>query len=162
MQFTVKQLKNRDPGSGMAVLDREALGDLGVASGDFVEIAGRDDQTAVGRVWPSDAGDAGRGIVRIDGQLRQEANVGIDDHVTVEPAAVEPATQITVALPETPRVRGDLSSHLGEHLADQAVRAGQTIAFPVGFGMVSTRSGRRIPLTVVDTQPGGQAAQLPA
>lgn len=36
MQLTVKQLKNRDPGSGMAVIDRAALGELGVSSGDLV------------------------------------------------------------------------------------------------------------------------------
>ncbi len=33
--------------------------------------------------------------------------------------------------------------------------AGQTVALPVGFGLFSGRAGRRIPLTVVDTQPGG-------
>jgi transitional endoplasmic reticulum ATPase len=35
------------------------------------------------------------------------------------------------------------------------VTAGQTVAFPVGFGTFSGRSGRRIPLTVVETRPGG-------
>ena len=38
MRLTVKQLKNRDPGSGMAVIDREALQGIGVSSGDFVAI----------------------------------------------------------------------------------------------------------------------------
>ena len=56
MRLTVKQLKNRDPGSGMAVIDREALGELGVSSGDFVAIEGRDGGRAVARVWPSNSG----------------------------------------------------------------------------------------------------------
>jgi transitional endoplasmic reticulum ATPase len=155
MQLTVKQLKNREPGSGMAVIDRELLQEMGLSSGDFVTIKGRDGSTATARVWPSDTSDAGRGIVRIDGQLRQAADVGIDDHVTVERAAVEPAERVTVALPQNLRVRGDLSSHLRERLADQAVTPGQTLAFPVGFGMFSSRSGRRIPLRVVDTEPSG-------
>lgn len=38
MRLTVKPLKNRDPGSGMAVIDRTVLDDLGVSSGDFVAI----------------------------------------------------------------------------------------------------------------------------
>ena len=76
MRLTVKQLKNRDPGSRLAVIDREQLADLGVSSGDFVAIEGRDGERAVAQVWPSDSSDAGRGIVRIDGQLRQAAGVG--------------------------------------------------------------------------------------
>ncbi|SDF92729.1 transitional endoplasmic reticulum ATPase [Halorubrum xinjiangense] len=155
MRLTVKQLKNRDPGSGMAVIDREALQEIDVSSGDFVAIEGRDGGRTVARVWPSDTSDAGRGIIRIDGQLRQAANVSIDDRVEVEKTEVKPADSVTVALPQNLRIRGDLGSHLREHLVDQAVTAGQTVAFPIGFGMFSGQSGRRIPLTVVDTQPSG-------
>ena len=131
MQLTVKQLKNRDPGSGLAVIDREALADLGVTSGDFVAIEGRDGQQAVARVWPSDSSDAGRGIVRIDGQLRQAAGVGIDDRVTVEPTAVEPADRIRIALPENLQIRERIDSQLRNQLSDQAVSAGDTVALPL-------------------------------
>ncbi len=154
MRLTVKQLKNRDPGSGMAVIDREALGDLGVSSGDFVAIEGRDGR-AVARVWPSDTSDAGRGIIRIDGQLRQAAGANIDDRVEVEETAVEPAERVTVALPSNLRVRGDLGSHLRQQLADQAVTAGQTVAVPFGLGSFAAGSGRRVPLKIVATEPSG-------
>lgn len=76
MRLRVKQLKNRDPGSGMAVIDRDALGELGVSSGDFVAIEGHDGGRTVARVWARDSEDAGRGTVRIDGQTRRTANVG--------------------------------------------------------------------------------------
>ncbi|PSQ03290.1 AAA family ATPase [Halobacteriales archaeon QS_5_68_33] len=155
MRLTVKQLKNREPGSGMAVIDRDALREIGVSSGDFVAVEGREGGQTVARVWPSDTSDAGHGIIRIDGQLRQAANVSIDDRVEVERTEVEPADRITVALAQNLQIRGDLSSHLREHLVDQAVTAGQTVAFPIGFGMFSGRSGRRISLTVVDTRPSG-------
>ncbi|NEU58701.1 CDC48 family AAA ATPase [Halorussus sp. MSC15.2] len=155
MRLTVKQLKNREPGSGMAVIDRDALVELGVSSGDFVAIEGRDDGRAVARIWPSDSSDAGRGVVRIDGQLRQAANVAIDDRVTVEKTEVSPADRVRIALPGTLRVRGDLDSHIRDQLADQAVTAGQTVALPIGFGMLSRGSDRRIPLLVVDTEPSG-------
>jgi transitional endoplasmic reticulum ATPase len=155
MRLTVKQLKNRDPGSGMAVVDRTVLSELGVGSGDFVAVQGPDGERAVARVWPSDASDAGRGIVRIDGQLRQAAGVSIDDRVTVEPTEVAPADRIRVALPGNLRIRGDIASHIRDRLADQAVSAGQTVALPVGFGMLSTGAGRRIPLKIVDTEPSG-------
>ena len=155
MQLSVKQLKNRDPGSGMAVIDREALGDLGVSSGDFVAIEGRDGGRAVARVWPSDSGDAGRGIIRIDGQLRAAANVSIDDQVSVEPTDVAPAESVRVALPDAVGVRGDLSSHIREQLTDHAVTAGDTVALPLGFGLLSGQGNRRVPLRIVDTDPEG-------
>jgi len=155
MQLSVKQLKNRDPGSGMAVIDREALGELGVASGDFVAIEGRDGSRAVARVWPSDSGDAGRGVIRIDGQLRAAANVSIDDQVSVEPTDVAPAERVRVALPDAVRVRGDLSSHIREQLTDHAVTAGDTVALPLGFGLLSGQGNRRVPLRIVDTEPDG-------
>ena len=104
MRLTVKQLKNREPGSGMAVIDRDALQEIGVSSGDFVVIEGREGGQTVARVWPSDTSDAGHGIIRIDGQLRQAANVSIDDRVEVEKTEVEPADRITVALPQNLRV----------------------------------------------------------
>ncbi|SEO45207.1 Cell division protein 48 (CDC48), N-terminal domain [Halogranum amylolyticum] len=40
MRLTVKQHKNREPGNGMAVIDREAMRELGVSGGDFVTIEG--------------------------------------------------------------------------------------------------------------------------
>ena len=155
MQLTVKQLKNREPGSGMAVIDRDVLGELGVNSGDFVELEGRDGGRTVARVWPSTSADAGRGYVRIDGQLRDEANVSIDDRVTVAPTTVESADRITLALPDRLRVRGDLGPYIREQLNGQAVTPGQAVALPIGFGTLTGRSSRRVPLRIVDTEPRG-------
>ncbi|MFB6222446.1 MAG: CDC48 family AAA ATPase [Haloarcula sp.] len=156
MQLTVKPLKNREPGSGMAVIDRQALENSELSSGDFVHIQGRaSNRSAIARVWPSDRDDAGRGYVRIDGQLRNAAGVSVDDRVTVEPTTVEEAERVTLTLPEGLRIQGDLGPHVREQLADQAVTVGQTIALPLGFGLLSSRSNRRVPAQVVDTTPAG-------
>jgi transitional endoplasmic reticulum ATPase len=66
MRLTAKQLENRDPGSGMAVVDRDALPALGASSGNFVAIEGREGGRTVARVWPSDRSDAGRGVAFVD------------------------------------------------------------------------------------------------
>jgi transitional endoplasmic reticulum ATPase len=92
MRLTVKPLKKREPGDGMAVIDRQALGEAGLSGGDFVAVEGRDGRV-VARAWPSDSDDAGRGIVRIDGQLRQAADVAVDDPVDV----LETVERTTVA-----------------------------------------------------------------
>jgi transitional endoplasmic reticulum ATPase len=153
MRLTVKPLKTRDPGSGMAVIDREILPELGVSSGDVVAIAGEDGR-AVATVWPSDSTDAGKGIVRIDGGLRRSAGVGVDDAAAVEPTEATPASRVTVALPDSLRTRGDLTAYVRDELTDQAVVAGQTVALPLGVGGL-TGPGRRVPLQVTDTEPDG-------
>ncbi|GAB3668508.1 CDC48 family AAA ATPase [Halopiger thermotolerans] len=154
MQLRVKQLKRKEAGSGLASIDRQAMKELGVSSGEFVTIEGRDGRV-VARVWPGQSEDTGQGIIRIDGQLRQAAGARIDDRVEVEPAEVEPAERVTVALPGNLRIRGDLGSYLRDKLTDQPVTSGQQIPLSVGLGLFSGRSGQRVPLQIVDTEPGG-------
>lgn len=94
MQLRVRPLKQKDAGSGLASIDREAMETLGITSGEFIAIEGRDGR-AIARVWPGRSEDLGRGIIRIDGQLRQATGARIDDRVTVEPVSVEPAERVS-------------------------------------------------------------------
>ncbi|MFB6305031.1 MAG: CDC48 family AAA ATPase [Haloferacaceae archaeon] len=153
MRLRVKRLKRKETGSGLASIDREAMKDLDVSSGDFVAIEGRDGRV-VARVWPGRSEDTGEGVVRIDGQLRQDAGVRIDDRVEVTPVDVDPAERVTVALPDSLRIRGDVESYLRDELTDQPVTSGQRVPLSTGFGLLSGRSGR-IPVRVVDTDPEG-------
>ncbi len=154
MRLRVKPMQRKDSGSGLASIDRDAMADLGVDSGEFVTVEG-DDGRVVARVWPAGSEDTGRGTIRIDGQLRQAAGAHIDDPVEVTPADVSPAERVTVALPEGVRIRGDIGSYLRDELTDRAVASGQTVPLSSGFGLGVGRSDRRIPLRVVDTRPGG-------
>ncbi|WP_290811811.1 AAA family ATPase, partial [Halovivax sp.] len=154
MKLTVKPLKRKDTGRGLASIDREAMANLGVSSGEFVTVEGRDGRV-VARVWPGRSADSGRGVVRIDGELRNAAGVRIDDRVEVEAADVEVAERVAVAFPENVRLQGDLGSYLRDRLSDRAVTAGDRLALSVGFGLLSGRGGRRLPITVVDTDPSG-------
>jgi hypothetical protein len=88
-------------------------------------------------------------------------SVSIDDRVVVEKTEVDPADRVIVALPQNLRVRGDLTVQLRDHLVDQAVTAGRTVACPIGFDMFSGRFSRRIPLTVVGTRPSGTVVVQP-
>ena len=45
---------------------------------------------------PPYTADAGLGIVRLDGLLRNNAGVGIGDHVEIAVADVKPAEKVTV------------------------------------------------------------------
>ena len=154
MRLTVKPLKQKDAGRGLAAVDRSAMDELGVDNGDYIVIEGTESR-AVARVWPGYPEDEGRGVVRIDGRLRQEADVGIDDKVDIEPADVSPAKQITVALPQNLRIRGNIGPHIRDKLSGQAVTTGQNVPFSLGLGPLSTQSGQRIPLRIADTDPSG-------
>ncbi len=153
MKLTVKPLKQKDAGRGLAAVDRQSMHELGVENGDYIVIEGKNQGRAVARVWPGYPEDEGRGIVRIDGQLRQEAGVGIDDKVTIEKADVKPATSVTIALPQNLQIRGDITPHIRDKLSGQAITQGQNV--PFGFGLMGMGSGQSIPLKVASTNPEG-------
>ncbi|WP_408958134.1 CDC48 family AAA ATPase [Natrinema sp. 74] len=154
MKLTVKPLKQKDAGRGLAAIDRVSMNELGLENGDYIVIEGKGDGQAVARVWPGYPEDEGRGIVRIDGRLRQEADVGIDDSVTVESADVKPAKSVTVALPQNLRIRGDIGPLVRDKLSGQAVTEGQTVPFSLSFGPMAS-SGQSVPLKIASTSPSG-------
>ena len=153
MRLTVKPLKQKDAGRGLAAIDRAAMSELDLENGDYIVIEG--DRRAVARVWPGYPEDEGREVVRIDGRLRQEADAGIDDHVEVEKADVKPARRVRVALPQNLRVRGDVAPMIRNNLSGQAITEGQTVPVSFGLGPLSSMSGQQIPLKVASTDPSG-------
>ncbi|MEF8820179.1 MAG: CDC48 family AAA ATPase [Haloferacaceae archaeon] len=153
MKLVVKPLKQKDAGRGLAAIDKQAAVDLGLEPGDFVRIDGRDG-AAIARVWPGYPEDTGTGIVRIDGRLRQQADVGIDDRVEIEAADVSPADRVTVALPQRLGIRGNIESLVRRELSGQPVTQGQTVQLPFGLGFMGGQ-GQAIPLKIASTTPGG-------
>jgi transitional endoplasmic reticulum ATPase len=154
MRLTVKPLKQKDAGRGLAAIDRQAMAEMELENGDYILLEGDSGRT-VARVWPGYPEDGGDGIVRIDGRLRRETGVGIDDTVGVEKADVQPATSLTIALPQNLRVRGNVGPMIRQNLSGQAVTEGQTVPVSFGLGPLSSMSGQKIPLKVAQTQPGG-------
>ena len=153
MKLTVKPLKQKDAGRGLAAIDRAAMDEMDLENGDYIVLEGKN--RAVARVWPGYPEDEAKGIVRIDGQLRQEAGVGIDDDVRVEKADVKPATSVTVALPQNLRVRGNIGPMIRNNLSGQAVTQDQTVPVSFGLGPLSSMSGQKIPLRIAETAPSG-------
>ena len=154
MRLTVKPLKQKDAGRGLAAIDRQAMAEMNLENGDYIVVSGEKGRT-VARVWPGYPEDEGQGVVRIDGRLRQETGTGIDDTIDVEKADVQPASQITVALPQNLRVRGNIGPMIQKNLSGQAVTEGQTVPVSFGLGPLSSMSGQKIPLKVASTEPSG-------
>jgi transitional endoplasmic reticulum ATPase len=152
VNLTVKPLKQKDAGRRLAAVDRVAAEELGLQPGDYLKLVS--EETAIARVWPGYPEDDDTGVVRIDGQLRKEADVGIDDTVTVEAADVQPAERITIALPQQFGVRGDIGSLIRNKLSGRPVTTGQTLPFSFGLGMMGGNS-QAVPLKVASTSPDG-------
>jgi transitional endoplasmic reticulum ATPase len=153
MKLVVKPLQQKDAGRGLAAIDRAAAEEMNLEVGDYVRIEG--DGTTIARVWPGHPEDRGTGIVRIDGQLRQQADVGIDDRVEVEKVDVQQAERVTVALPQQIGIRGDIGHYLRDKLADKPITAGQNLRVPFGFGFMGGRQNKALPLKVASTEPSG-------
>ncbi len=154
MKLTVKPLKQKDAGRGLAAVDRAAMQELELENGDYVVIRGNDGSRAVARVWPGYPEDQGQRVVRIDGRLRQEAGVGIDEQVEIEKAEVRPARSVTIATPQNLRIQGNIGPLVRDRLSGQAVTRGQTIRVGFGIGPLAG-GGREIPLKVAETDPDG-------
>ncbi|PHQ37684.1 AAA family ATPase [Halorubrum persicum] len=153
MKLTVRPLKQKDAGRRLAAIDRVAAEELGLSGGDIVRVEGPDG-AAIARVWPGYPEDDGTGVVRIDGRLRQEANVGIDDRVTVEDVDVSRAESVTIAFPSQLRVRGQIAPFIRDKLSGQPVTEGQTIRTSMGFGLMGGQS-QAVPMKVASTTPSG-------
>jgi len=155
LKLTVKPLKQKDAGRGLAAIDRRAMAELGLENGDYIVIEGKNQGRAVARVWPGYPEDEGQQVIRIDGRLRQEANVGIEDRVQVTKADIKPATSVTIALPQNLRIRGNVEPMIRDKLSGRPVTTGQTVPVSLGFGGIATVSGQQLPLKIAETEPSG-------
>jgi transitional endoplasmic reticulum ATPase len=155
MELTVKPIAKTDAGSAVAVVDSEVLAELGLENDEYVRLHGHSD-SAVVRIRSSS--ESGQKTVRLDGELRQAVDAPIDDSITVEPAAVEPADRVAIALPDDSNTPGNPGLYLRDHLTDRAVTEGQVLPVILGFGSISDGPRHRMPVKVVETKPSGTVA----
>lgn len=99
MTLRVAEARHRDAGRGIARVDTKVMEAVGLVSGDIVEIQGKEIAGAI--VWPGYPEDSGKGIIRIDGDMRSNARVGIDDRVKIQKVEAKRAEKI-VLVPTQP------------------------------------------------------------
>jgi transitional endoplasmic reticulum ATPase len=144
VELKVGGVKPDDAGRGIARVDKDAMRELGVVSGDVIEIEG--ERKTVAKVWPGYSQDTGKGVVRIDGETRSSAGIGIDDNVVVSQVDASEAESITVAPTQSVRIRGSqayMERLLKEKLEGRAVTKGQRMKVgllntPLVFAVTST------------------------
>ncbi|MBI2458239.1 MAG: CDC48 family AAA ATPase [candidate division NC10 bacterium] len=146
---------SKDVGRGLARLDPEDLKRLGVEVGDIVRIGGK--RTTVAKAMPAYAEARGKGIVQVDGLIRANAQVGLDEKVTVAGIPVRPAARIVLSplspMRATQKERD--TRYIARLIEGLPVLAGDRIRANL-FGSLSQE------FTVVETAPEGAVVIHPA
>ncbi len=138
----VAEAKSKDAGRGIARVDPAVMEVLGLTPGDVVQIEGKKRTVAI--VWPGYPEDANRGLIRVDGTIRRNAETSIDEKVAIRKVAVKEAERITFAPTEQLRIMGG-EEYLSQSLEGRVVTKGDVIEINV--------MGRRIDLVVVSYSP---------
>ncbi len=94
LHLQVDESKPRDIGKKRARISPDAMDYLHVAPGDVIEIVGKKTSSAI--VWPVDEDEKNPDIINIDGQMRKNVGVSLNDAVQVK--KVETKTAKTVVL----------------------------------------------------------------
>ena len=136
IELTVSDALITDSGRGFARLDSKSRKALDVASGDVVEIKGKNKSTAA-IVWQAHPSDEGFGFIRIDGYLRQNIGIGIGDKVFVSKAEAKDAEKVTIAPPmgQRPPLSPEFADYAKRRLENRPVIKGDSIPIPM-FGLV--------------------------
>ncbi|MFA5312262.1 MAG: CDC48 family AAA ATPase [Methanomassiliicoccales archaeon] len=145
----VAEAKPRDAGKGIARMDPEIMDILGIEPGDVVQIDGKKKTVAI--VWPGYSEDENRGLVRIDGHIRRNAQVGLDDKVAIRKISIKDAQKMMFAPLEEMKIMGG-EEYLGQALEGRVVMKGDVVELNV--------MGRRIDLAVISYHPSSDAVMI--
>ena len=141
----VAEAEQRDVGRKIARVDPEIARRLNITSGDALELSSLGRKTTVLN-WPAKESDRDKGLIRIDGLIRNRLDVGINDLIEIKVVESKNAKSITFAPIEPLRIMG-AEEFLSEYLNGTLMTKGDTIPINV--------MGRRIDLVVINTNPSG-------
>jgi transitional endoplasmic reticulum ATPase len=95
LTLRVGEAKPKDVGRGIARMDPQDLERLGVQVGDVIEIEGK--RKTVAKVMPAYSEDREKSLIQIDGLLRGNAQVSLDEKVIVQKTSCSPADKIVLS-----------------------------------------------------------------
>ncbi len=149
--FTLKVIEARpsDVGRGIARVDPAVFRDKGWQAGDVISIQGKKRTAAL--LWPGYPDDAGTGTIRLDGNIRRNAGVGIDDRVPVKIVQASPAETLVFAPTVPMRITG-AEDYLRRYLEGRVITRGDIIEIGV--------MGRKIELMATRMTPSKEAVVI--
>ncbi|MBU4313044.1 MAG: AAA family ATPase, partial [Candidatus Omnitrophica bacterium] len=145
LTLKVAEARPRDVGRGIARMDPNDLVKLGCDVGDVVQIEGK--RKTAAKVMPAYMEDRGKGIVQVDGIIRENAQIGLDEKVTIEKVSYNPAERITLSPITIGGLRGEKDTqYIGRLLEGLPLVAGDRVRATL-FG------ARSCDFKVLDTVP---------
>jgi len=170
VQVRVLDSRQRDVARGIARIDQKTMQKLGVSAGDVIEVIGKKKTSAI--AWPAYSEDQERDVMRIDGFIRKNAGVSINEYVIVRKAEVKNALSIMLA-PVDMRlnVDEDFTNFVKNRLMERTFVEGDTtlvmmLGHPVQFTATKTRPHGIVRMTYdtqlqILTEPVGEAKGVP-
>ena len=142
-EVKVAEARQQDVGRGIARIDPDIAKELGIATGDIVEITSGRKRTAA-KSWHGYPDDRSKGIIRIDGATRRNADTSIDEKVTIRKIEAKDARVVYFSPVESLRIQGG-EAYLRRLLENRVLTAGDFIEIPI--------MGRKIVLVVTNHVP---------
>ena len=142
----VADARQRDVGHGKVRIVNDTMQKLGITAGEFVEIHGKKMTVAI--AWPAYAEDEGQEIVRMDGFIRRNAGVALNEYVNVRKADVKEAQEIVFA-------PSDVRLTVDDEFVNFVKRRFMDMPFIEGDMTLLSIFGSAVPLTVTRTRPRG-------
>jgi len=153
VQLKVAEANPKDVGRGIARIDPEMMEKLGITdSGEVVGLTGK--RETVAKIMPTFPELRGRGLVQIDGIIRENAQAGIDEQVKLAKVKIEEAKKVTLSS----------LTLTGAALTDSAYLSRQLASIPVTSGdriQTTFLGARKQDYKVVDTLPSGAVLLTP-
>jgi len=141
LTLRIAESHHRDVGRDIARMERDNMELLDLVSGDYIEISGKD--TTYATVWPAYPEDRGMGLLRIDGYVRNNAKISLDDVAIIRKADLKEAKMITLAPTQHVRLVGG-AQYIHRLLEGRSIKKGQqirveTVNNPINFVVVTTQ-----------------------
>jgi len=90
----VNEASQRDFGRGIARIDPEDMEKIGAETGDIIQITGK--KRTAAKIMPAYPENRGKDVIQIDGIIRNNAFIGIDDNVRIEKIDSQKAENIVL------------------------------------------------------------------
>ncbi len=147
VNLRVAETTSRLVGHGIAVIDPKVMEQLGLTSGDVIEIMGKK-KRSYALLWAGFPEDRGLGLIRIDGYTRNNIGVGLDDTVSIQQTEAHRAEEVVLAPTEPLNITG-LEEYLPELLEGRVVTKGDSLPLNI--------MGTKIDFLVDSSTPAGAA-----
>ena len=149
----VGEAKNRDVGKKRARIGPDAMDYLQASPGDAIKINAKNTTCAI--IWPSDEDEKYPDTIRIDGQTRQNVDVGLNDVVEIKKIVTKPGKSITLMpVNDTVTVDKEFSDFVKNRLKGLPLSHGDEISVMILGNAMNFKISKISPKGVVRIERG--------